>query len=49
MASEAVGGEQMKKTKVIGSFFALPIMLVVKMCELIFVVPVKAVAKAMRK
>lgn len=49
MASEAVVGEQMKKAKTVGSIFALPILLIVKTCELIFVLPVKAVAKAKRK
>lgn len=45
MASEAVGGEQMRKAKAVGSIFALPIMLIVKTCELIFVLPVKAITK----
>ena len=42
---EVQGGENMKKAKAIGSIFALPIMLVVKTCELIFVMPIKAIAK----
>ena len=39
----------MKKANAIGSIFALPIMLIAKTCELIFVLPVKAVAKSVKK
>lgn len=35
----------MKKAKAIGSILALPIMMIVKICELIFVVPVKAIRR----
>lgn len=35
----------MKTMKAVGSIFALPVMLIVKMCELIFVMPMKVFAK----
>ena len=48
-ASEAAGGDTMKAIKSIASIFALPVMLTVKMCELIFAAPVKAVMKNTRR
>lgn len=35
----------MKTVKAVGTIFALPILMMVKMCELVFVLPVKAVKK----
>lgn len=39
----------MKKAKAVGSIFALPILLIVKTCELFFVMPVKAITKGTKK
>lgn len=39
----------MKAMKAVASIITLPIMLTVKMCELIFVVPVKAIANCVKK
>lgn len=39
----------MKAFKSIASIFALPIMLTVKMCEMIFAAPAKAVIKNTRR
>lgn len=39
----------MKAMKAAASIFTLPIMLTVKVCELIFVTPVKAITKGTKK